>query len=195
MHNGHLQTVAALKHDFSFDHIRWVLSAKPPHRTTPGATAEQRLAMLDLALQEYVGMESDDIELRREGPSYTVLTLQTYRQAHPDCNLTLIVGADVLPNLPSWYQSERIFELANVIVMHRAGYEATVPLDLQSKVTVDQNDVRRSLAGKLMVYAAPEIPISATAIRNYCQQKRPIKGLVPEAVEQYIKQYALYSRN
>ena len=64
VHRGHVQTVSRLQQDLVIDQIRWILSAQPPHRNQPQATIEQRLDMLDLALEDFPNMVSDDLEVK-----------------------------------------------------------------------------------------------------------------------------------
>lgn len=192
VHNGHLQTVSAVQQDFGFAQIRWILSANPPHRDQPTASIEQRLAMLDLALEAYPGMHSDDCEIRRQGPSYTVLTLQEFREQFPDQPITLIVGADVLQSLHTWHQSERLLELANILVMHRPGYSVEVPDWLRSSVVVEPSQFNQGRAGNMIIYQAPLVPISATQIRQRCAEAKPVDEWVPASVAEYIHQHQLY---
>lgn len=192
IHNGHLQTVNALKQDLSIDEVRWVVSAKPPHRDRPSATPQQRLEMLALALEPYDGMICDDIELKREGPSYTVLTLETYRQQFPNDHIVLIVGADVMQSFHTWHQYEKITQLAHMIVMHRPGYQSTVADVLKPFETKQATDLKAVKSGKVLVYPAPAVPISATAIREKLFNGERIEGLVPDAIVDYVDVQNLY---
>lgn len=192
VHNGHLQTIWQLKNDLAIDQVRWVPSAQPPHREQPGASAMQRLAMLELALVPYAGMQSDDIEIRRQGPSYTVLTLQDLRQQNPDASLVLIVGADVMKSFHTWHQHERIMQLANLIVMHRAGYPNEVSPVLLPHVTDQAADLQTQRNGKVLVYPAPAVPISATLVRQNLQNRLPVTEWIPAPVADYILQHDLY---
>ena len=180
IHNGHLQTVNALKEDLQIDEVRWVVSAKPPHRGEPSATPEQRIEMLELALEPYSNMICDDIELKRDGPSYTVLTLEAYRQQFPDDHIILIVGADVMQSFHTWHQHEKITQLAHMIVMHRPGYKNALAAVLKPFETKQADDFKKAKNGKVLVYPAPAVPISATAIREKLLNHEVVDGLVPD---------------
>lgn len=192
IHNGHLQTVLALQKAANFNEVRWVVSAKPPHRDKPSVTPEQRMKMLTLALEPYTNMVSDDIELKREGPSYTVLTLQAYRQQFPDDHIVLVVGADVMESFHTWHQSEKIIQLAHMIVMHRPTYKPNLASVLQPFETTHLTDFKKAKSGKVFVYPAPAVPISATAIREKLRKQESIDGLVPPVVANFIKDQKLY---
>lgn len=192
IHNGHLQTVSALKEELLIDEVRWVVSAKPPHRDKPSASPEQRLEMLGLALKPYKNMVCDDIEFKRDGPSYTVLTLQAYQQQFPNDHIVLIVGADVMRSFHTWHQYEKITQLAHIIVMHRPGYESTLATVLKPFEVKQSADLKKTKNGKVFVYAAPAIPISATAIREKLLNGQDIKDLVPKTVADYIDAQNLY---
>lgn len=192
VHNGHLQTVWQLKNDLAIDQVHWVPSAQPPHREQPGASAMQRLAMLELALKPYAGMCADDIEIRRQGPSYTVLTAQELRQQNPDASLVLIVGADAMQSFHTWYQHERILQLTNLIVMHRAGYSSELSSVLLPYVTNQVADLQAHRNGKVLVYPAPAVPISATLVRQNLHNGVSVTEWVPAPVVDYIVQHDLY---
>lgn len=192
IHNGHLQAVNALKRDLQIDEVRWVVSAHPPHRDRPSATPEQRMEMLRLALQPYNNMVCDDIELKREGLSYTVLTLESYRQQFSKDHIVLIVGADVMQSFHTWHQYEKITQLAHMIVMHRPSYHSNLASVLKPFETKQIDDFKMAKNGKVLVYPAPAVPISATEIREKLFNEKNIDGLVPDAVADYIEVHKLY---
>ena len=192
IHLGHVQTVAALQKDLKIDQIRWVLSAQPPHRDSPQASIEQRLAMLEMALAGFPNMVSDDIEARRDKASYTIDTLVHFRQSNPDASINLIVGSDIMASFHRWHRHDEILSIANIIVMHRAGYPNDINPVLQDAITDDWSVVRKTAFGKVFVYAAPPVPVSATQIRQAIAKASDVRDSLNPEVYEFILQNHLY---
>lgn len=146
------------------------------------AAAEQRLAMLQVALAGNPAFELTTVEVERPGPSYTVDTLAWLHAQQPGVELFFLLGGDTLSDLPHWHQPQRIRELATLAVAQRPG-EPQGDLELESHV------VR---PGRLVVVEMPLIEISASAIRERVRSGRSIRYLVPDAVEAYIREHGLY---
>jgi len=192
IHLGHVKTVAALQKDLEIDQIRWILSAQPPHRDQPQATIEQRLTMLDIALQDYPNMISDDVEVRSDKASYTIETLIHFRQKYPKASINLIVGSDIMQSFHHWHRDEDILKFANIIVMHRAGYSNDVNPKLLNYVTENMADLKSSAFGHVFVYAAPPVPISATQIRQAIANMDDVSDSLHSEVHEFIQQNNLY---
>ena len=107
-HFGHLriasETAAALK----LPDVRLIPSKTPVHRARPGANEAQRLAMLKLAVADIPGLVADDRELKRDTPSYTVLTLESLRAEFPQRPLIWLIGIDAFMHINHWYQWPRL---------------------------------------------------------------------------------------
>jgi nicotinate-nucleotide adenylyltransferase len=140
-----------------------------PHHVSP---VTHRLAMTRLAIGDNPRFKLDDRETRRSGRTYTVDTLEELR-SEGHCDLVLVLGADALDDLPNWKSPARIRELATLAVAPRA--EAAFPKD-DTIVMIDM----------------PPLAISATDIRERVAAGKPIRYLVPGAVEAYIGEHGLY---
>lgn len=138
---------------------------------SPGAT---RLEMTQLAFAGVGGVEVSDIELRREGNSYTVDTLEAL--AAPDTDLFLLLGTDAAAGLDTWERYQDIAALATIAVFPRRGHESAAPPD--------------EFAWQLL--ELPGLEVSSTDIRNRVSNARPIVGLVPEAVRSIVEREHLY---
>ena len=103
-------------------------SQVPVHRAAPGATGEQRLAMLKLAVAGAPGLSVDDRELTRDTPSYTALTLASLRAEFPLRPLLWLIGIDAFMHINHWYQWPRLFELAHFVVLNRPGFAVSQAL-------------------------------------------------------------------
>ncbi len=159
-------------------------AGQPPHkplRADPGA--EHRLELCQRAVAGDPRFEVSDLEVRRDGPSYTADTLGALKTRMPDSQLFLIVGGDVAAGLPTWHQPERVLSLATLAVAKRRG---------TSKGSVD-----RALTGlrggeRTEFFRMPAIGISSTEIRHRVHTHEPITYLVPDAVASYIDEHRLY---
>ena len=119
VHYGHLRAAVEVGEALELGEVRMLLSARPPHRPQPPASAEHRFEMLRLATGSRGFLVADDSELRRPGPSYMVDTLAGFRERLGDVSLVLIIGQDAANGLDRWHRWRRLFELAHVAVMHR----------------------------------------------------------------------------
>ncbi len=159
-------------------------AGQPPHKPEdhdPGA--EHRLALCRCAVGEDPRFEVSDLEVRREGPSYTVDTLVQLRSRMPDNELFLIVGGAVAAGLPSWRDPERILSLATLAVARRRG---------TTRKSID--DALAGLRGgeRTEFFRMPRIGVSSTEIRHRVQLQEPITYLVPGPVASYIDEHRLY---
>lgn len=197
VHQGHLQIIALLNEQVEFNKIHWVLSARPPHKDTVSSAIADRFAMLQLALQDYPNAIADDREVKRDKPSYTYDTLTTFKQQYPDDNLYLILGADNLTNLHSWYRYQDLLTFVNMIFISRPGYTTELP-DYLSDKHVDLHDLSQHNSGKIAVFEDASYPISATEIREQISSHNSLERVaneLPESVLQYIQQHQLYQLN
>jgi len=119
-HNGHVSVARQLLESGDLDEILWIPASTPPHKPADGPSpAEIRLEMARAATAESPGQSVSDLELQREGPSYTVDTLRALRSVRPDAELVLIVGSDQFAVLDSWHDAPDLVRLAEVCVLER----------------------------------------------------------------------------
>lgn len=202
VHCAHLRLAHEALDTIGLDHVRLIVSAAPPHRPPPGASAEHRLAMLRLAVADNPTLVVDDRELRRPAPSYTVDTLESLRAefggARPLC---LIVGADAFVLLQTWRRWLDLFELAHIVVAHRPGYEPArwgdamgpaLRSQFAARLTDDPARLRSAPGGAITTIAITQLDISASAIRAQVAAGRSPRYLLPESVLGYIGRNDLY---
>ena len=190
IHNGHLAAAAAAQHALSLESIVLIPSRIPPHRADPvGASAEHRLAMTRLAAADRPGWAASDIELGREGPSYTYDTLVAL--GRPGSQLFFIIGADAFAEIATWSRYPAVMDLANFVVVSRPG----ITLD-SLRERVPSAFRRHSAADTRVILVAADTPdVSSTHIRRRVQTGEPIAGLVPDSVAAYIAAHRLYLGN
>ena len=129
IHYGHLRSALELRERLGLAEVRLVPAARPPHREQPECPVEQRADMVSLAIAGEPGLLCDRRELLREGPSYTVDSLQELRmQLGTEQSLYLIVGADALSAIDSWHRWQEIPALAHIVALARPGWgQPTAP--------------------------------------------------------------------
>jgi nicotinate-nucleotide adenylyltransferase len=199
IHLGHMRTAFEMLQALRLTEVRFVPAGSPPLRDSPLADAKLRLAMVRAAIEDQPGFVVDDREVRREGPSYTVLTLAELRREYPDRSLCLIVGMDAFLSLPKWHQWREILQLAHVVVAHRPGWRAPVSGPL-GELMVDRgtgriNDLHESLAGRIFIHPVTQLEIASTDLRNIIASGRDPRYLMPDAVRDIIRETGCYTRN
>lgn len=156
----------------------------PHRRIEPEPGAEVRLEMVREAAEGDGILEVSDAEVLRDGPSYTVRTLEALRNERPGDELTLLMGADVAASLDSWHQPERVLELASVGVAARPG----TMLD-EAEAVLE----RLGGDGSAETIRMPELGVSSTRIRRRIAAGRPIRYLVPDVIADFISERGLYA--
>lgn len=156
----------------------------PPHKAgEPEPGPKHRLELCRRAVAGDPRFEVSAIEIEREGPSYTVDTLEQLHSLAPDIEPVLIVGADAAVGLPTWREPERILSLATLAVARRRG---------TSRRAVDEALAGVAGGEHAEFFRMPRIGISSTEIRERVARGQPIKYLVPDAVASYIDEHRLY---
>jgi len=180
-HVGHLLAASDAFEHLELDRLVLVPAGTQPLkavRTT--APTEDRLAMVRLTAGNDPRLETDSVEVDREGLSYTVDTLEEFSRRFPSAELFLLVGADVLSTFGQWRQPRTILELATLAVLCRADSQGTV-------VEMDAELARRAA-----FIPTRRIDVSSTEIRDRVRSGRSIHGFVTDPVAEYIASHGLY---
>ncbi|MCD7716232.1 MAG: nicotinate-nucleotide adenylyltransferase [Lachnospiraceae bacterium] len=189
IHNGHLTLAQCALQQFQLDEILFLPAGNPPHKQgrTDGAAAAARLAMVRLAISGYPYFLLDDEEMYRYGLSYTRDTLIRLNEKEPDTEFFFIIGADSLMTFDTWYQPNIICKYCSLLVAPRDGADADMINHKMEQLRLDYN-------ASVFLLDSPQVEVSSTDIRHLCEENRSIRGLVPDAVADYIKTHDLYSR-
>jgi len=182
IHLGHLRAAESAREALALDHHTHVPAGVSPHRGAPLSPALDRYAMVCLATAGHSHFVPSDFELRREGPSFTVDTVAALLRERPGDRLTVIVGSDTFPEMPTWRDPARLFTLAEVAVVDRPGEpERPAP--------------KAPFAEVLGVHrvSGPGLAVSATTVRERVRRGESVRYLVPETVAEYIAKRGLYS--
>jgi nicotinate-nucleotide adenylyltransferase len=188
IHLGHLEAASAARDALSLDRVLLMPARTPPHRSTePRASAFHRFAMAALAAAER-DMLVSDLELRRDGPSYTALTLEAlHREGYAASQLYFITGSDAFADVSTWYDYPRLLNLANFAVVSRPG--ATRASDLMPPAG---SATHSPAAPTVLTVEATTPDVSSTEIRRRVAAGESIDGLVPASVAGHIRRHHLY---
>jgi len=171
----------------------------PPHRASPGVSAEHRAAMVQLAIQHMPGVTLQPLELNKHSPSYTVDSLRLLREQYPRGGLLFVMGMDSLAYFKQWHQWQSILQLAHLVVCQRPGSTAEdgdCPALLEQYGTRSMQDLHLLDAGKIMLLDNPPFDLSATEVRTLLEknaESTTLNQLISAEVLQYIKTERLYN--
>lgn len=189
IHHGHLIVVRAVAERLGIGRVVLIPSANPPHKLgVQMPDAVDRLAMAHLAVEGEPGLEVSRVEIDRQGPSYTILTVEHFRQQiPPGSTVHWLIGADTLPELHTWYRVVELVEMCRIVTAARPGFEMPDLSLLRERV--GERRVSRLIAD---VLDTPRIDISATQIRKRIADGASIRYLLPDSVRRYIAEHRLY---
>ncbi|HEU4521204.1 MAG TPA: nicotinate-nucleotide adenylyltransferase [Thermoanaerobaculia bacterium] len=190
-HRGHLDPVLAVRNELQWSAILYVPAWRQPFKPDRQmASGYHRFAMAVLATTPFDDIYVSPMELDRGRISYTVDTLEELRGQYVQATLDWVIGDDNLAQLGAWKNIDRIFELANFVVLSRhAGGEAGLPPDYRDRVV---SAGAREECGGIVFAANATVPISSTEIRSRLRTGESIAELVDPLVSRYIQHYRLY---
>jgi nicotinate-nucleotide adenylyltransferase len=179
IHNAHLAVGAAARHQLHLDEVRFVVANIPwqKARLRRISSAQDRLAMVSLAVSGRPGLVASDLEIRRGGDSFTADTLRQILDEDMAAELFLIVGSDLVDDLPTWQRWTEIPSLCTLAVAYRPGEESRA----------DLAPGWRSVEVRL-----PALELSSTELREMAADGRPLDFLVPDSVIAYVADHGLY---
>lgn len=197
VHHGHLRLALELIQQLDLAEIRLIPLHTPAHRNTPVASPQQRLAMLQLGIDNETDLLIDDREIVRQGISYSIDTLTTLRDELGSQPLCLIMGMDAFQKLNSWHEWTLLLNYAHIIIVDRP---ANTPHIEQQEIaqlysthcSEDPDSLQRSPAGNIININIPMLDISATRLRQLISTKQNIHYLLPDSVISYIQKQNLY---
>ena len=187
VHIGHIQAAKQARTALHLDRVLLIPDHIAPHKELPAGspTPQQRLDMLRIAVQDCPGLEISDIELRREGVSYTYLTIQELKRMYPHDQLVLLMGTDMFTSFDSWRNPEEILKNASLGVFCRG--------DKKEKQAIAAQTERMEAMGAQVELAHNDvIAISSTQMRRLLAF-RCAGSFLPEGVLEYIREYRLYN--
>ena len=185
-HTGHLHAAKQAVQILGLDKLLLIPDRIAPHKEIPAGspTPEQRLQMLRIAAAGEPKMEVSDIELKREGASYTYLTVEALREIYPEAELFLLMGTDMFLSFDTWKNPERIMHNATLAVLYRG--------EKGERAAIDAQKQRFEAEGaRIVILENPVLSISSTQLRRLIAF-RCAGEFLPDGVEDYIRENGLY---
>jgi nicotinate-nucleotide adenylyltransferase len=200
VHFGHLRMALEVGEELGLDCVCLVPAALPPHKGQRVVTPfSERLAMIRLAIKDAPLLDALDLEGRRTGPSYTVLTLKELHESHSNnLELYFIVGTDAFLDIKTWKDYRRLFDYAHFVLVERPGVSSQELekflelLDLGLVQTAPGQFRIKSPGNKLIRLSTTFLNISSTRVRDSIAHGRSVRFLVPDSVESYLMKRGLY---
>lgn len=186
IHNGHIQMAQKCMEKFALDEVVFLPAGEPPHKRSYAVTDKyKRLEMTQLAVKDIPGFSVSDIEIKREGYTYTIDSLRELRDIYKNARFFYIIGADTLSELYTWRHIDEVAKLTKFLVVGRSN----IPVEALHNAAAR---VREDFGGQLVdaQFVGPEI--SSTFIRDLARKGAPLTGYVPLAVAEYIKENKVY---
>jgi nicotinate-nucleotide adenylyltransferase len=200
IHYGHLRAAQELADALNFSEVRFIPSANPPHKNTPTVSAQQRAAMVGLAIADNPLFKLDSRELDRIGASYTIDTLISLREElGENVALCWVMGSDAFVKLNTWHRWKELLHYCHIILVQRPNTENQAKLPdalaafLQDHYTENMDDLIEKSAGYIHMQAITPLDISATNIREALKNGQSVRYIMPVNVIEYIKTHKLYS--
>lgn len=187
IHNGHLVLAQTAYEQFDLDQILFMPTKNPYYKKlNQSATLENRTSMVKLAIEDNPAFVFSDLELLREGNTYTVETLRILTEENPNAEYYFIMGADSLYQFETWKEPEEILSLATILVAARDDV-STHAIEGQIEYLENKYD-----DANIKCLFTPNLEISSNNLRKRCREGRSIRYLLPKEVEAYILEQGLY---
>lgn len=178
IHNGHLIMANYICEYTTLDEVWLIVTPHNPLKNRTDMLDEQvRLKMVELAVEKYDNIKASDVELHMKRPSFTINTLEKLSHEHPECNFSLIIGADNWSFFDKWKDYNKIIDNYKILIYPRHEAEVNIP---------------ESLRETIILVSAPLIEISSTFIRHSIKAGKNVRAFLPQEVYDYIESENLY---
>lgn len=197
IHYGHLRIALEVAEALPLNHVKFLPAARPPLKTAPKVTSQQRSEMVQLAIASNPLFSLDTRELERSGLSYTIDTLIALRAEHPHDALCLILGTDAFIQFEQWHCWQNILDYCHLIIVTRpseGSWQLTEPLQhlLNQHQTHQYSTLSQSTHGLIATLEVTALAISSSQIRSLVHTDKRIDYLCPHEVINYIQSNRLY---
>lgn len=186
IHVGHLLLAEQARSEFNLDKVIFMPAKLPPHKLEKTMTdVSDRYEMTRIAIKDNESFTISDLELKREGTSYTVDTITELKRIYPEAHIFFIAGADSIFQLETWMTFEELLKMVTFLGAIRPGYD---PSDLYKKV----EHLNLTYQADVRAVSFPMIDISSTIVRNLLLEGKSVRYLIKDEVLAYIEEKGLY---
>jgi nicotinate-nucleotide adenylyltransferase len=189
IHFGHLEAVKEIQQLNFFKKVSLLPSYQPVQKNNCLFELDQRIEMIESALDKYPTIELDYDEINSKNPSYMIDTLRLKKSKNPDQSLCLIIGTDALENLSSWKDSQELKEFCHLFVIERPEYPSNQVNQYGFELVDSLDMLGQSRSGYLYFSDLKMLDISSTDIREKILNKKSIESLTPYSVTSKIASY------
>ncbi len=204
IHLAHLRGAEEAREVLNLEKIYFIPASIPPHKNEPiNVSPADRLQMVRLAIDDNPAFSVSDVEIKREGKSYSIDTVHHFRNCYPGAELFFIVGMDSFLEVTTWKSYKDLFSLCHFVVLNRPGSSRCRLTDLRPPefwanfhVGATPSRWTHGPSGLSTYFLEkPLIDISSSEIRERIRTDRSVRYLMEEKVEAYIHQRGLYSKS
>lgn len=196
IHHGHLLIAEFARTQFALEKVIFVTSATPPHRRQGLLEAADRHALVAAAVSTNQNFEASDAELNRDGPSYTVDTLEHFQGIYPGAQLNLIIGGDNVAYIGGWHRSDDLFKLARILVAPRLRYhEETTSNFVPTIEKTGQLQDEIPEGARVEMIDFPGVAFSSSLVRERIEQGKSVRYMVPREVYELLMAKGYYRKH
>ncbi len=196
VHKGHVAAARYARDLLQLDCVKMLPCNQPNHRAAGNASAQQRLAMLELALSDEDLIEADALELNRGGVSYSIDTLMHFSRESVASQVVFILGIDAMNTITKWHRWQEMFEYCHFLVLGRENRELNLDtreaITLNSREVMTANELFDRASGSVYIASEFSFEASSSYVRELLSRKVSLENLLPEKVDSYIKSNNLY---
>lgn len=186
IHLGHLFIAENARTEMNLDMIMFIPTGVPYMKNHKGILPPHiRMKMLEMSIDSNPYFVTSDIEIKREGNTYTYETLEELKRLYPKAELFFIVGADCLFTIDKWYQPQRIFNNSTLLATNRNDFP-------QNELIKQKQALEKQFNAKVELLNIPQIEISSTKVRENVKEGRSIRYMVADSVHDFILQNNFY---
>ena len=189
IHLGHLEAAKKIQELNFFKKVSLLPSYQPVQKQNCLFDLNQRIEMIESALDEYPTIELDYDEINSKNPSYMIDTLKFKKKNNPDQSICLVIGTDALENLSSWKDSQKLKEFCHLFVIERPEYPSNQVNQYGFELVDSLDKLGQSRSGYLYFSELKMLDISSTHIREKILNKKSIESLTPHSVTSKITSY------
>ena len=187
IHLGHLKTATSLKTELQLDHLFLLPCCEPVHKVGLKYSSNDRLKMLNLAVDNFSTLEIDSREINRGGGSYMIDTLCELKQIYKDEPICLIIGMDSYLKIKTWKEWQEFSKLVHLVILQRQGFNI-IDSSLDSFHTSKEvKELRLESNGLLYFSNCPKIDISSSDIRSRIAANQNLDDLLPKSIINYLR--------
>ena len=187
IHLGHLKTATSLKTELHLDHLFLLPCCEPVHKVGLKYSSNDRLKMLNLAIDNFSTLEIDSREISRGGGSYMIDTLRELKRIYKDEPICLIIGMDSYLKIKTWKDWQEFSKLVHMVILQRQGFDLIDSSLGSFQTTREAQQLKLESNGLLYFSNCPKINISSSDIRSRIAANQNLDDLLPKSVINYLR--------